>query len=134
MRARARRATLVVLATALLGSAACTNAPDPVRFPDLTYAHLGAIRLAVAHVEIVEAYRPPLAAPNIDHRMPVIPAAALRRWAEDRLAATGEGTARARFTIRDARVTETELPRTEGVRGLFTTDQGQRYDLRMEAT
>ena len=131
MRTRRRR---VASAALLLALAACTNAPDPVRFPELTYAHLGAIRLAVARVEIVEAYRPPLAAPNVDHRMPAIPAAALRRWAQDRLIATGDGTARARFTIRDARVTETELPRTEGVRGLFTTDQGQRYDLRMETT
>jgi hypothetical protein len=127
----------MVLAAVALGLAACTNAPDPVRFPDLTYAHLGAIRLAVTRVEIVDAYRPPLAAPNVEHRMPAVPAATLRRWAEDRLAAAGApggGTARARFTIRDARVTEIELPRTEGVRGLFTTDQGQRYDLRMEAT
>src|SRR5258708_25817414 len=121
---------------ACLGAlAACTNAPDPVRFPDLTYAHLGAIRLAVARIEIVDAYRPPLAAPNVEHRMPAAPAATLRRWAEDRLvAASGPGSApNARFIIRDARVTETELPRTPGVRWLFTTDQGQRYDLRMEA-
>ena len=142
MRARANRwraATLLKLGLALAaclgGLAACTNPPDPVRFPDLTYAHLGAIRLAVARIEIVDVYRPPLAAPNVEHRMPAAPAATLRRWAEDRLvAAGGPGAAQgsARFVIRDARVTETELPRTSGVQGLFTTDQGQRYDLRME--
>jgi len=124
-----------MLAACLGGLAACTNPPDPVRVPDLTYAHLGAIRLAVARIEIVDAYRPPLAPPNVEHRMPAAPAATLRRWAQDRLAAAGGpgSAAAARFVIRDARVTETELPRTEGLRGLFTTDQGQRYDLRMEA-
>jgi hypothetical protein len=124
-----------MLAAGLAGLAGCTNAPDPVRFPNLTYAHEGAIRLAVARVEIVDAYRPPLTAPNVEHRMPAAPAATLRRWATDRLvAAGGQGAApQARFVIRDARVIETELPRTEGLRGLFTTDQGQRYDLRMEA-
>ena len=60
-------------------------------------------------------------------------------WVTCLVAAGGPGAAQgssalgARFVIRDARVTETELPRTEGLRGLFTTDQGQRYDLRMEA-
>ncbi len=111
------------------------NPPDPVRFPDLTYAHLGAIRLTVARIEIVDAYRPPLAEPHVEHRMPVAPAATLRRWAEDRLVAAGApGGARARFVIEDARVTETELPRTQGLRGVFTTDQGQRYDLRLAAS
>jgi hypothetical protein len=125
-----------LIVAALLGAlAACTNAPDPVRFPELTYAHLGAIRLAVSRIEIDDLYRPPLAPPNVEHRMPASPAATLRRWAQDRLVATsGPGSApAARFVIRDARMTETELPRTEGLRGLFTTDQGQRYDLRMEA-
>jgi hypothetical protein len=132
----------LILMAGLGALAACSNAPDPVRFPDLTYAHLGAIRLAVARIEIVDAYRPPLAAPNVEHRMPASPAATMRRWAQDRLvAAGGPGAApggpgaapAARFVIRDARVTETELPRTQGLQGLFTTDQGQRYDLRMEA-
>jgi hypothetical protein len=125
-------APVAFLVAALAALAGCTTAPDPVRFPELTYAHLGAIRLAVGRIEIVDAYRPPMAAPNIEHRMPAAPAATLRRWAQDRLAAAAPGSAgRARFVIRDAHVTETELPRTQGVRGLFTTDQGQRYDLRV---
>jgi len=84
-------------------------------------------------VEIVETYRPPLAEPHVEHRMPLAPAPTLRRWAEDRLVAAGGSGARARFVIEDARVTETELPRTPGITGLFTTDQGQRYDLRLAA-
>ena len=37
------------------------------------------------------------------------------------------------FVIGDARVTETELPRTPGVRSTFTNEQAQRYDGRMAA-
>lgn len=116
-----------VLAAAIL-LAACTQAPPPTRFPQLTYAHLGAIRLDVSAVEIVDAYRPPLREPNVEHRMPVAPAAAARRWAEDRLAATGQSQRRAVFTIENGAVTETALARQGGVRGALTVDQSERYD------
>ncbi|MBL8835447.1 MAG: hypothetical protein JNL66_04335 [Alphaproteobacteria bacterium] len=125
-----RRTTLALaLAAAVAG---CATAPDPVRFPELTYAHLGRTRLAVGRIDIVDAYRPPLAPPNVDHRMPASPAATMRRWAEDRLVAAG-GDATARFVIRDARVTETELPRDTGLANVLRDQQAQRYDLVMDA-
>lgn len=128
-RAPRRAALSLAVAAAIAG---CATAPDPVRFPELTYAHLGRYRLAVGRIDIVDAYRPPLAPPNVDHRMPASPAATLRRWAEDRLVAAG-GDARARFVIRDARVIEAELPRDTGLAAVLRDQQAQRYDLTMEA-
>jgi hypothetical protein len=124
-------AVLGVMLTALAG---CQTTPAPARFPELTYAHLGVIKLDVDRVEIASEYQAPLRAPNVDHLFPVPPERAMRRWAQDRLAAAGSNTGRfARFVITDAKVTETNLPRSTGITGAFTKDQSQRYDLSMSA-
>lgn len=109
--------------------AGCTTPPPPQKLPELTYGHLPQIRLAVDRVDIRDDYKPPLTAPNIEHRVPQAPARAAVRWAGDRLVAVPDGGGRrAGFAVVDARMTETPLPRTGGVQGMFTTDQAQRYD------
>jgi len=106
--------------------AACQT-PPRTSFPELTYSHLEPIRLAAAEIEVKDAYVPPLRAPNVEHQMPVAPAAAATRWARDRLQPGGpEG--RAVFTIVDAGVVETKLKGSDGLEGVFTTDQSERYD------
>ena len=110
------------------GLAACSTPPPRPRFPELTYGHLGLFTFDVERVEIVSEYKPNFGAPNVEHLFPTPPEQTLRRWAQDRLAASGKPGRYARFTIQDAKVTETSLPRTPGVRGAFTTDQTQRYD------
>lgn len=117
---------LIALTAVLIG---CTDAPPAPAFPELTYRHLGTITLDTAPVEIVDEYQPPRTEPNIEHKVPVPPGLAARRWALDRLAATGNPDRRAVFTIQQAAMTETRLPRTTGVRGALTTDQSERYDL-----
>ncbi len=113
---------------------ACESTSGRQRLPELTYGHLGVIRLDVSRIDIVNEYRSPLAAPHVDHVMPVPPERTLERWARDRLAATGAAGAIARYTIQDAKMLEAELRRTPGVRGAFTTDQSQRYDLSLAAS
>ncbi len=110
-----------------LALAACETQPVP-QFRELTYSQLGPIRLAVDDVEVIEAYRSPLRDPHVEHRFPTSPATAARRWAEDRLVATGGTGARAVYTIVDASVVETKLDPTTGVKGLFTRDQSERYE------
>lgn len=109
----------------------CQGAPEKVTFPEPSYAHLGQIQLAVDVIEVVEAYRPPFEAPNVEHLLPVAPMAAARAWALDRLAAAGGDRNRAVFTIQDARVVETILETKGGVRGMFTVDQSERYDAQL---
>lgn len=122
---------ICVLAATVLGG--CQSAPPSTRSPELTYTHLGAIRLDAERIEIADEYQEPLRPPNVDHLFPTPPERAMRRWAMDRLAASGTPGRYARFVILDAKVTETNLPRTTGVAGAFTKDQSQRYDLTMSA-
>ncbi len=125
---------LGALALTLLWS--CAPIPAQAPLPQLTYGHLGVLRLDARTVEIVAEYSPPLTYPNVEHLFPVSPEAALRRWAVDRLQpagrqALGDGR-RVIVLVKDARVVETRLPRTEGLRGAFTEDQSERYDAVLE--
>ncbi len=101
--------------------------PTAPSYPEIRFADKPPILLDVARIDIVDAYRPPLKAPNVEHLFRVRPSQAARQWARDRLRAGGT-TGRAEVAIRDASATETALKRTDGVRGAFTTDQAERYD------
>jgi hypothetical protein len=122
-----RRAFLLALGGSA-ALAACSSQPPRARFPELTYGHLGGFRLDVSRIDIVTEYQPPMIAPNIEHLMPVNPVDALQRWGRDRLQATGTPGRIGRFVITDAKVLDTPLPRSQGMRGAFTTDQTNRYD------
>jgi len=125
------RRTLLLMAP--LAVAACARQTPRVAFREPGYAELGQILLAVSTIETVKRYQPPLAPPHVDHLMPVMPERAVERWANDRLVAAG-GPHRARFLIEDARVVETDLKTTPGLRGAFTNDQAFRYDGTIQAT
>lgn len=113
--------------------AGCQTAPPPARFAQLTFGHLGPIRLNAARIEIVDEYPEPLRPPNVEHLFPTPPKQALRRWASDRLVAAGGEGHYARFVIQEAKAVATDLKTTPGLRGYFTTDQSERYDLSLAA-
>ncbi len=112
--------------------AGCETQVPAQALPDITFAHLAPLQLAVQRIEINTRFQSSLRAPNVEHTFPVPPARALERWAQQRLKATGGG-APARFTILDATVTETKLSRDTSMRGYFTKQQSERYDARVEA-
>jgi len=111
----------------MLSLAACAPPPPPLQLPELSYSHLDAIELDIARLEIVIAYDPPLAAPNVEHTFPTTLAAAAERWALDRIKAVGDAGF-ARFIVREAGVTETALDTEGGLKGAFTDDQAERYE------
>lgn len=121
---------LVVFGMTLAGCE--TSVPSPT-FPELTFQHLGSIKLNVGSLEITSSYKAPMTGPNVDHLFPTPPGAALKRWATDRLIAAGSGDS-ARFTILDASVRETALEIKKGLAGVFTKDQSERYDAVLEAS
>ena len=120
-----------VLGIALLVLAACQAPALPPPLPELTYGHLEPINLDVGRIEIVEQYVPPLKAPNVEHTFPTPPATAMRQWAKDRLRAVGE-IRTARLVIKNASAIETKLEITGGLRGAFTKDQSERYDVTLD--
>ncbi|MEQ8230000.1 MAG: hypothetical protein RIA64_18095 [Rhodospirillales bacterium] len=131
---KSRMPLMTALFAGFLSLAACTT-PDPsVNLPEITFQHAPALTLGVDKVEIVDAHKATLAPPNVEHKMATPPAKALNIWGRDRLKGMGGGTGTvARLTIEKAQIIETQLPRTKGIKGAFTTDQAARYDLEMSA-
>lgn len=124
-----RRALLLLPALALL--AACETPPNRQVFPTLTFQDRPPIRLDVAQVEIVEAYKAPGTAPHVDHLFPQKPVDVASAWGRDVLRAVGE-RGMATYTVVDASATQTALPRTSGMTQMFKTELSDRYDLRIE--
>jgi hypothetical protein len=124
-----------LLAMALLSPAAtllaaCDTPPRHSDFPDLTYQHLPKLRFDVREVEIVEAYRSPGQAPNVEHLFPVRPAAAAANWGRDRLMAAGSWR-RLRYIVQDAAAVEVPLSIEEGLKGALKVEQSERYELHL---
>ena len=119
---------LLVAVTAVAG---CAATQPPARMQPLSFAGRGAIALDAATIQVVDQYRPPGARPNVEQLAPTAPAQAVRQWVAERLRATGRGGS-VKVMILDASIVESELPRAEGFKSMFTTQQAQRYDGRIE--
>ena len=105
----------------------CETAATRPNFPDIRFTSQPRMRVDVAAIDLQNAFHASFRAPNVEHLFPIPPEHAMQNWAEDRIEATGT-TRRLRVRIIDASVIESELPRTKGLTGAFTTDQAQRYD------
>ncbi len=114
----------------LLEVSACSSQTQPP-VPSLSFSQSPVIRMDVAKIETIEAYKSPFRSPNIEHLMPYSPADAMVIWIKDRLRTVGQNKL-LQITIVDASVKEVNLPTTKGIKGLFTVDQNKRYDARME--
>lgn len=124
---------IAALALVVAVTACATPNPTP-RQPQITFQHMAPINLAVSRIEVVDVYKSPLQAPNVEHKMATKPAEALRIWVNDRLKAVGTASDPvARFTIDSAKMTEEKLPLTEGIKGVFTKEQAFRYHLDLAA-
>ena len=110
--------------------AACETPIERRVSSEITFSHLPPILLDVAAIDVIVAYEPSLKAPNVEHEFPVPPVMAAARWAADRLRAVG-ASGRAVVTIIEASVVEVSLKKSAGLKGLFTTDQSERYDARI---
>jgi len=126
-----RAAAPLAVAGVMLG--ACGTSTPTQRLPEMTFAHLQTISVDVAAFEVINQFNPPLAAPHIEHLMPTSPAVALQQWLKDRFKGVGK-TGTLRLIIEDARATETTLTKNESLKGKFTKQQSQRYDMTVKAT
>lgn len=124
-----RREFLLLTSSALLASA-CDTPPKRQTFATLTFQDRPQLRLDVAQIEIVQAYKAPGQAPNVDHLFPQKPLDVATAWGRDVLRAVGQ-RGMATYTILDASAIETDLPRSTGLTQVFKTEQSQRYDLKI---
>ncbi|MCG5239020.1 hypothetical protein MCW82_04405 [Azospirillum doebereinerae] len=124
------RRLVLAAGLAVFALSACQSTPPRPAPRPIDFSNFGPIVLNAGSVDVVNAYRP-LGGTHVEDRSAVPPAEAVRRWASERLQASG-GSGRVRVTIKDASIVEVPLPKTQGVKGYFTTDQAQRYDGRIE--
>ena len=118
----------IILTVLVLGSfASCETVMPPQKFPDLRYKHHPIIRLAAEKIDIVHKIKSSIQKQNIEMEIPVKPSTVANQWAKDRLQAVG-GKNIIRVTIVQASIVEVPLAVKDGIRGLFTNDQSERYD------
>lgn len=129
-----RRGLLTGAAASCALGACSSPLPPPRAFPDPSFRRDGALNLDVSDIEVFLDYQAPMTVPNVEHRFPVTPERMLRRWAAERLVATGYPGRRARFVIEDASVRENEIARQSGLRAAFTNQQAQLYEGTLRVT
>jgi hypothetical protein len=118
----------LAVAAAVTLLAACT-APEPPRFGPISFADEPVYRLDVAEIVVEDRHDRSDEPPAVGHRFQTPPWEAARIWADERLHATGGSLRTAHYIIERANATETPLPRTTGVGGMFVREQSDRYDI-----
>lgn len=129
-RHRLIRLLLLPLLLLVSGCFDSTPMPEAPQFK-VGFTRFPPFKLDVAFIDVVEEYRSSGKAPYVEQFFTVSPASAMRTWIEDRLQTVGQERY-LQVVIKDASVKETRLQRTEGMKGVFTKEQSERYDARLE--
>lgn len=122
--------SLACVALIAVSLTSCAVSPPQRPQPNFAYKQYPVTVLNVAQIDVVEAYTPPMRAPNVEHLMPQSLSTSVAEWARTRFK-TGGTDGVVTITIRDASVVAKDLNRTEGVKGWFTVDQAERFDARI---
>ncbi|NVK19753.1 MAG: hypothetical protein HWE30_13720 [Methylocystaceae bacterium] len=113
----------------IVGLAACVQTAPPVQIlPEITFVHLPQLKLDVAAIDVVNESKASSEGRDVSLQFPTSPAKAINNWVRDRLVPAGDQGV-ARVTILEATALETKLDKATGVKGLFTTDQSERYSV-----
>jgi len=127
-----RRSTLMLagsgFATLLLG--ACQTSVNRTVWPDITFAHREPVAMGINGVEVSDVsgsgnVQPP--AHDIRNALPVSPLATMDTWAHQRITPMG-GYGTALVKITENRFVEVPLDTEQGVEGMFTNSQSERYE------
>jgi len=108
--------------------AACTNPPPPpTSSVDITFQHRPPIQVNVANIEVVDRSAPRVTANRIEQLHQQNPASLARRWAEERLRASG-ASGQMTLIIEEAAVIEKSFPRSTGFSALFKDEVDTRLE------
>lgn len=116
----------------LLALTACNGASgDLGSVPSaIDVARFQPIQVNAADVVVVNAYHPPMTAPNVDHLFTVKPADAARKLVEQQVVAAGVQDT-LRVSIENASVTRVALPVKQSLIGIFSRQPAERLEGRM---
>jgi hypothetical protein len=117
----------LILSVSLIAVACVDMHPKDRPMPHFVYQQYPATQLNIGHIEVVEGYTMPMSHPNAEHLMPEPLPRSVGNWARNHYKANG-GDGTLVITIKDASVTEKDLERTKGFKGVVTVDQSERYD------
>jgi hypothetical protein len=121
---------IIPLVVSILFLAACQNTHAPTKMPIPHFTHKPALSLQVRDISVTEDYEFPSKSPYIEHTLDYPPSEMFTIWLKDRLKADG-ASSYIQASITDASIQKTELPKTPGIKGLFTNDQTEKYDAKM---
>lgn len=108
----------------------CQTAPPSTVTPELSFEGLPKVNLNVARIDVVNDYRPPMQAPNVDHLFRQSPALVAGKMIDQQLVANGSYNT-LRITIEDASVIKRDLPVTQGIEGAFHNEEAEEYKARV---
>ncbi len=113
--------------------AGCSTPATVQTLPEMSFVHLGALNFNVEKVEIDNRYKPSSDGNHVEDRFATSPVVAIRTWAQDRLKPVGTaGSGTLRVIVNDASVKETDLKLDKSLKGTFTKQQSNRYDLNLD--
>lgn len=118
----------LVFFSSLIVLVACEAPRERPLTGPISFSKLPKINLNVAKIDVKRIYKAPSKFPHIEHEMPNQLLDAAERWANDRLRAVGKYGV-ASLTIDRASVVEVKLEKVGGIRGAFTNNQAERYDV-----
>jgi hypothetical protein len=120
-------AAIALSLTAVMPLAGCTNAPPmSLTQPDLTFAQMPVIPVAVAKVEVFEEYKSPMGGANIEHEFQTAPSTAVRNLVQSKLQPAGDRQI-LRVFIDDASVREEKLRVRDDFMGSFYREPSEKY-------
>lgn len=128
----ARRRFLGVAAAGLAVLMLSGCFPSQVRdeWPPLSYNAAAPVTVSAARIEVIDAYRAPMGAPNVDHLFKVTPSQAAQELARRQVVAGGNSHM-LRVIVEEAAVRRETLPQEKGVLGLFSTEPDEKFDARV---
>lgn len=108
--------------------AACVSTPPPA--PPLDFKRFQPIYLDVAKIDVVDEYKSPMRAPNVEHLVPISLSDAVHMWVADRLRAAGRDRS-LQVIIKEGSIIATDLPKPTGLTGLMTISQDKQYNAKL---
>ena len=121
---------LAAACAALLSLSACFASSVRDEWPPLSYQAVQPVTVSSARLDIVDAYRPPLGAPNVEHLFRVSPSQAAQELVRRQVVPGGQ-THLLRVVVEDASVRRKTLEPKKGVLGLFSSDPDEQFDARV---